>query len=29
MSKFAAKGPECQVVRKARYELNEMLSVVG
>jgi hypothetical protein len=26
--KFAANGPECQVVRKASCELNQMLSVV-
>ena len=26
--KFAANGPECKVVQKARFKLNEMLSVV-
>jgi hypothetical protein len=26
--KFSANGPECQVVQKARFKLNEMLSVV-
>ena len=28
LSKFAANGPECKVVQKARFKLNEMLSVV-
>ena len=28
MSKFAANGPEVKVVQKARFKLNEMLSVV-
>ena len=28
MYKFAANGPECQVVRKARCGLNEMLSII-
>ena len=27
MSKFAANGPEVKVVQKARFKLNEMLSV--
>ena len=28
MSKFAASSPEVKVVQKARFNLNEMLSVV-
>ena len=28
MPKFAANGPEVKVVQKARFKLNEMLSVV-
>ena len=28
MSKFAANSPEVKVVQKARFKLNEMLSVV-
>ena len=27
MPKFAANGPEVKVVQKARYELNQVLSV--